>query len=243
MKFSKNKIIKNEIWVFIPARSGSKSIKDKNLKKICGKPLIHYTLLLSTKIEKVKKIVFSSDSRKYLKIASKYKKVDCHLRSKKNSSDMATDHDVFKEYFSYILKKKEKLPEFFLHLRPTTPLRKKKTVEKILNFFVKNKKKFTSLRSVSELENSGFRTVIIKNHKLYSLFYKSFHLDGINKARQSFRKSYIPNGYTDIIKSENLINNYLHGDKVCPFIINEFNSDVDNIDDFIRTENYLKSIN
>ena len=174
MKFSKKNIIKNEIWVFIPARSGSKSIKAKNLKKNRGKPQIFYTLDLASKIKKVKKIIFSSDSKKYLNLVKNYKKVECHLRSKKNSSDTASDHDTFKEFFSFKLKKKQMLPEFFLHLRPTTPLRKKKTVEKIMNFFIKNKKKYTSLRSVSELENSGFRTVIIKNSKLYSLFYKTF---------------------------------------------------------------------
>ena len=241
MKFTKKNIIKNEIWVFIPARSGSKSIKNKNLKKIRGKPLIFYTLDLASRMKKVKKIIFSSDSQRYLNLTRNYKKVECHLRSKKNSSDTASDFDTFKEFFQDKLKKKQMLPEFFLHLRPTTPLRKKSTVEDIVNYFIKNKKKYTALRSVSELENSGYRTVIIKNSKLFSLFLNSYHLDEINKARQLFKKSYLPNGYADIIKSENLVKNYLHGPKVCGYVTKEFNSDVDNLDDFLRTENYLKS--
>ena len=163
------------------------------------------------------------------------------MRSKKNSSDIASDFDTFKEFFLDKLKKKQSLPEFFLHLRPTTPLRKKSNVEKIINFFVKNKKKYTALRSVSELENSGFRTVVIKNTKLFSLFLNTHHLDGINKARQLFKKTYLPNGYADIIKSENLLKNYIHGPKVYGYVTREFNSDVDNLDDFLRTENYLKS--
>ena len=55
-----------------------------------------------------------------------------------------------------------KIPEFFLQLRPTTPLRRINTLEKIHNYFLKNKKNFSSLRSVSELENPGYKTVIIK---------------------------------------------------------------------------------
>ena len=55
MKSLKKYISKNEIWVFIPARSGSKSIKNKNIKKINGKPLIYYTLLIAKKLKRVKK--------------------------------------------------------------------------------------------------------------------------------------------------------------------------------------------
>ena len=42
MRLPKNYIIKNEIWVFIPARAGSKTIKNKNIKKLNGYPLIFY---------------------------------------------------------------------------------------------------------------------------------------------------------------------------------------------------------
>ena len=48
-------IIRNEFWVIIPARSGSKSIKNKNLVKIDGKPLIAYSILAAKKIKFLKK--------------------------------------------------------------------------------------------------------------------------------------------------------------------------------------------
>ena len=86
------------VVAIITARSGSKSIKNKNLKKINGKPLIYFSLAIAKKIKKINKIIFSSDSIKYLNIASKYGNVEMHLRSKKNSSEKATDYSVFKEY-------------------------------------------------------------------------------------------------------------------------------------------------
>lgn len=240
MKSLKKYISKNEIWVFIPARSGSKSIKNKNIKKINGKPLIYYTLLIAKKLKRVKKIVFSSDSQHYLNIASKYAKIEKDLRSKKNSTHLSTDYDVFKEYLEKKLEKKQNIPEFFLHLRPTTPARKLKTINNIIDTFVKNSKNYSSLRSVSELENPGYKTVIFKNKKLLSLFYNSFDLEIINKARQTYQKTYIPNGYADIIRTENLIKKTLHGNKVFGYIISEFNSDIDNITDFKRTKKYLE---
>ena len=57
----------NECWAFIPARSGSKTIKNKNIKKLNKKPLIYYSLSLAKKCKVFKKIIFSSDSKTYLK--------------------------------------------------------------------------------------------------------------------------------------------------------------------------------
>ncbi len=240
MKLTKNNIIKNEFWVFITARSGSKTIKNKNIKLLNGVPLIAYSLIIARKLKFVKKIVFTSDSKKYHKIAKNYAQLENHLRSSRTSSDRATDYDVFKEFIYYKLRKKDKLPEFFIHLRPTTPIRKVKTLEKIYNYFFKNKKKFSSLRSVSKLENSGYRTVLIKKKKLYSLYYKSFKLEKINRPRQTFSKTFIPNGYCDIIKTENILKGFLHGSSVGTYILNEFNSDLDNLEEFRNTEKYLK---
>ena len=142
MKFSKNYIIKNQTWVFIPARAGSKKIKNKNIKKLNGFPLIYYSLNTAKKLKFIKKIVFSSDSAKYHKIANKYATIESHFRSSKTSKDYSTDYEVFKEYVANKIKNKEKIPEFFLHLRPTTPLREIKTLKKIYNYFLKNKKNF-----------------------------------------------------------------------------------------------------
>lgn len=240
MKLSKNYIIKNQTWVFIPARAGSKTIKDKNIKKLNGLPLICYSLNTAKKLKFIKKIVFSSDSAKYHKLASKYADIESHFRSLKTSKDYSSDYEVFKEYIDQKIKKREKIPEFFLHLRPTTPLRRINTLEKIHNYFLKNKKNFSSLRSVSELENPGYKTVIIKKEKLYSLFFKSFHLDQISKARQLFPGTFIPNGYGDIIKTENIFKGFIHGKSVGCFVTSEFNSDIDNINEFNSTERFLK---
>ena len=90
-------IIKGDIWAFIPARSGSKSIKDKNIKKFCGKPLIYYTFDI-LKYLNIKKIILSSNSQKYINLVKKNYNFETHLRSKKNSRDLSTDLEVFQEF-------------------------------------------------------------------------------------------------------------------------------------------------
>tara|TARA_B100001057_G_scaffold309601_1_gene309608 strand:- start:12935 stop:13735 length:801 start_codon:yes stop_codon:yes gene_type:complete len=86
MQFKRLNIKKNSFYTVVPARSGSKSIKHKNIKYLNGIPLIGYALSISKLIKRSEKTVFSSDSIKYLKIAKKYNPDILHLRSKKNSS-------------------------------------------------------------------------------------------------------------------------------------------------------------
>ena len=63
----------NEIWAIIPARSGSKGLKNKNIKLLKGVPLIGYSITAAVKNKYIKKVIFSSDSNKYISIAKKFK--------------------------------------------------------------------------------------------------------------------------------------------------------------------------
>ena len=45
--------------------------------------------------------------------------------------------------------------------------------------------------------------------------------------------------FVDIFKTKNIFKNYLHGNKVYPFIVNEYNSDIDNLDDFKKLKKIL----
>ncbi len=90
----------------IPARSGSKGIKDKNIKKLNGIPLIGWTIKDCLKIRNFDKIIVSTDSIKYAKIAMSYGAEVPFLRSKKNSKDRSEDIDFLKEIYVFYKKKK-----------------------------------------------------------------------------------------------------------------------------------------
>jgi CMP-N,N'-diacetyllegionaminic acid synthase len=226
---------KNEFWAFIPARSGSKSIKNKNITSLGKKPLIAYSLVAAKNSKNIAKIVFSSDSIKYFNIAKKYANFFFHKRNKKISSDYSADYDVFRDF---VKNYKGFLPKFFIHLRPTTPLRSSKLIDKIISDFKKKKKNFSSLRSVSVMSNSPFKTIVIRKNKIFSPFYKSFNMDKINFPRQRHSKVYLPDGYIDIIKTESILKGFLHGNRVMPYISKDFIVDIDNSFD-LKIASYL----
>lgn len=235
-------ILKNKIWAFIPARSGSKSMKDKNIKKINSVPLLVYSINTALNLKKKKiidEIIFSSDSTEYINLVKKIsKKIKIDNRLKKDATDNALDINMFQTFIKKHEKKGEVLPELFLHLRPTTPFRKDKIIINALKKFKKNKKKYSSLRSVSLMENSSFKTMRIINGKLCNIQNVDYDMDKLNLPRQSYPVTYVANGYVDILKTSNLFKNIFHGNKVCPFIVNDFNSDIDNLLDLKKVRKF-----
>ena len=56
------KIEKGSIYAIIPARSGSKGVKNKNIKMLCGYPMIAYSIVAAKLSGKVKRVIVSTDS-------------------------------------------------------------------------------------------------------------------------------------------------------------------------------------
>ena len=94
-----------KILCIILARSGSKTVKNKNIAKINGKPLIWYTIKEALKSNVFDEILVSTDSKKYRKIAIKLGAKVPFLRPKKLSTGKTKAVDCLK----FTLKKFEKI--------------------------------------------------------------------------------------------------------------------------------------
>ena len=90
---------KNNLAI-IPARSGSKGLKDKNIKELNGKPLIAYAILEAQKTNIFDAIHVSTDSEKYAEIAKKWGADEPFLRSAEFAADDATTWDAVKYVLS-----------------------------------------------------------------------------------------------------------------------------------------------
>ena len=122
-----------KIIAVIPARSGSKGLKDKNIKKLNGKPLIAYTIDAAKNANIFDKIIVSTDSEKYAEISREYGAQVPFLRSGKNSSDGANSWDVVKE----VLMKLDEKYDIIVLLQPTSPLRTSENILESLKLFFK----------------------------------------------------------------------------------------------------------
>ena len=120
----------NEILAIIPARCGSKGVKNKNIKKLAGHPLLAYSIA-AAKLAGIDYVIVSTDSKYYAEIANNYGAQVPFIRSSQISKDNSTDYEFMYHAMHWVKENKEFCPEYWVHLRPTTPIRKVKTLEKI----------------------------------------------------------------------------------------------------------------
>jgi CMP-N,N'-diacetyllegionaminic acid synthase len=234
--------MKRNVVAIIPARSGSKSVKDKNIKILGKIPLIAWSINLCKKSKLITKIVVSTDSKKYANIAKKFGASDVILRPKNISQDKSTDYELIDHVIKYL---KFKNYNYIALIRPTTPLRKVKIVDKALKFFIKSK--YNSLRSIHQNPETSYKTLEISSKNfLKPLKGSNLSLDDLNKPKEFFRKTYIPNGYIDIFKKNFILKNKkLLGNKVYGFITENV-TEVDSLKEYeflkyqVKNKTYLR---
>jgi len=223
--------VKDGVIGLIPARSGSKAVPDKNIKLLAGKPLIAYSIEVARQVKSINRVIVSTDSAHYADIARKYGSETPFLRPAEISGDDSTDYEFVKHLLDWYQETGEELPNYIVHLRPTTPFRDPDVVESAIEL-IKAHPHATALRSVNEMVESSYKTFEIDCQYLKSVCSGSFDLDLLNVPRQRFTKTYRANGYVDIIKTSYVLeNNKLHGNRVLPFIT-PIVGEIDTLDDF-----------
>lgn len=222
-----------KILAIVPARQGS-TLKDKNIRIYKGKPLIFHTINLALKSKLINRIIISTDSNKYKNLClEKFKKkIEIpFLRPKSISGKKSRDYDLIKHCLMYLNQKEKYLPDIVVHLRPTTPNREQKIIDRAIKFFIKNFYKATSLRSASEFSQPPEKMFKIMNG-FFKGYFQNYPIEYYNYPRQNFSKTYLPNGYIDILKPNVILKKgLLHGKKILPFITEETN-DIDKLNDF-----------
>ena len=127
-----------EILTIIPARGGSKGIKNKNIKKMLNKPLIYWTIKQIKKINKKSTIIVSTDSKKIRKISLEYNISVPFIRPKIISKDNSSDYDLINHAINFF-KKKNIYFKYILLLQPTSPLRTYKDINQSIKYAIKIK--------------------------------------------------------------------------------------------------------
>ena len=222
-----------KIIALIPARSGSKTLPNKNIKLYKGIPLIAHSIKIALESSYISDVYVSSDSKEYNTIAYNYG-AKTILRPINISNDLSPDIDTF----IHFLETTNLKPDIIIHLRPTYPNRTIKLLDDCINYFLKNYNNYDSLRTVKKIDKTPFKMYYIEEDNLIP-FIKSYKMynEPYNQARQIFPDAYIHNGCIDIIKTNIIINNnILSGNKILPYIMQD-NNDIDDINDFIISEN------
>lgn len=227
-------------YAIIPARAGSKGVPGKNVKLLSGKPLIAYSIAASKFASNIDRVIVSTDSPDYAKLAEEFGAEVPFLRPPEISGDKNTDYELFKHVLDWFAENEKQFPEYLVHIRPTTPLREVRYIESAIEL-IKSREDISCLRSVHKMSESSYKTFEVSDGLLKCVGSGSFELDVANSPRQSFPDTYQGNGYVDVLRTSYILENKrIHGDKVLAYIT-PYATEVDTIEDFKFLEFEIKS--
>ncbi|ELC8425423.1 acylneuraminate cytidylyltransferase family protein [Clostridium perfringens] len=218
----------------IPARSGSKGLKNKNIKLLNGKHLIGYTIEAAKDSNIFDYILVSTDSSIYAEVAKIYGANVPFLRSKEFSEDNSTTESVILSTISK-LKSMDMIYDYFVLLQPTSPLRTAEDIINSVNLLLDND--LNSVVSVCEMEHS----IKICNKIPEDLSMNNFLSKSDNKRRQEMEKYYRINGAIYISNiNEYLESRNFYNEKSKAYIMKSINSiDIDSDLDFIIAKSIM----
>jgi len=212
----------------IPARSGSKGLENKNIRELCGKPLVAYTIEAAIESGIFDKVMVSTDSLQYAEIAKAYGAEVPELRPPKLSSDNASSMDVILHCLMLYQNLGQDF-EWVCLLQPTSPMRNENHIKEA--FCLLNSQNANSVVSVCKCEHSPLWCNRIEKDLRIDHFLNE---QVMNIPRQLLPQYYRLNGAI-YVGSSNFVknNNSFFGERTVAYIMDSKSSvDIDNDMDF-----------
>lgn len=216
------------ILAFIPARSGSKRIPNKNIQLLNGKPLIAYTIEAAKRAKYINRILVSTDSEEIASVAKQYGAEIPFLRPKEISRSNSTEMQFFEHALNWFSENENYEPELIVLLYPTSPFRKAKSIDKAVEEILKHPEA-DSLRSIRLCSEHPYKMWVIQDGYL-----KPF-VEGKDPNVHTFSYQFLPTVYIQnaciyITKPSTIRNKKSPtGDIIIPFIMDEIEStDINN---------------
>ena len=215
--------MKKKVIAIIPARAGSKRLKDKNILKFYKKPLVTWAIESALKSCMIDTVLVTSNSKRVEKICSKFKKVIFSKRPNYLSRSKSLIEDVIQHE---IKKNDLNKYDYFILLQPTSPLRKVKDIDKSLKMTISN-----NVKTCVSFSNFNFNLkniYKIKNKKIYKIFNKM--------SLKEKDKLIIPSGDFYISSLNHFIkNNNFYEPQTLPYLVSSY-SDIDTLNEFQQAE-------
>lgn len=225
----------------IPARGGSKGLPGKNIKSLCGKPLIAYTIEAALHAKAIDRVIVTTDSEEIADVAKEYGAEVPFLRPAELAGDTSSAVDVYMHAVTYLEEQGSASIEKFMVLLPTAPLRTSHNIEEAIRLF--EQEQADTLISMKQAETP------------ISWYYRrddngrvsNLGLDSRNAVqnRQVNETFYVPNGAIYILDKKLLREKRTYySNNTISYIMDEKSSvDIDNEIDFMFAEMLVQKRN
>lgn len=229
-----------DVVALIPARSGSKRVKDKNIRLLGGHPLIAYTITAAIDSGIFSSVVVSTDSPEYARIAEYYGAEVPYLRPESLSSDLSPDIEWVEHVLEW-LRDNGRDPACFSILRPTSPFRLPDTIRRAWAEFLAEDG-VGSLRAVEKCKQHPGKMWVVRGRRMTPLIPLSPPEQPWHSSQyQSLPPVYVQNASLEIAWSHVVFQGRtIAGEVVVPFLTNGTEGlDVNDEFDWWRAERLL----
>lgn len=228
-----------EVLAVIPARAGSKTLKDKNIRKIGDLPMLAYSIGHAKHSAYVTRTIVSTDSEKYARIAREYGAETPFLRPKEYAGDDALDFDVFLHALEFLKKTEGYFPEIVVQLRPTYPIRDSRDIDRMVELLIKNPQ-VDSVRCVAPAKETAYKMWFMDGEGELRPVMTDIR-EAYNMPRQKLPKIYYQNACIDVIRTDTILKKHsMSGDRILGYPM-EHNYDIDTEEDFKRALEYIRN--
>ncbi len=230
---------KNKTFLgIIPARGGSKGLPGKNIKELCGKPLIAWSIESGLKSKYLDEVIVTTDSKDIANIAKQYGASVPFLRPDVLASDTATSFDAIKHTIEFYKNEMKKEFDYIVLLEPTSPLREARDIDiAIEQLFNSNA---DSIVGICKTEDQNPAFLVFKNEKDFISGYENHDMKVLR--RQDIKDVYFFEGTIYISKTDVLLNKKtFYHENTIGYVVPKYKSlEIDDIDDFIMVEAIMK---
>jgi len=235
-----------KILCLILARGGSERVPLKNIKLLCGKPLIAYTIECAKRSKYINRIIVSTDSDEIASVCLASGAQAPFKRPVDISKRDSTELDAFVHALSWLKMSENYEPDLIVKLFPTSPFRKTESVDKAIELLLSDPQA-DSVRSV--------RLCSEHPHKMWTVDKEKNRLNSFVPLKQKLPQAhtlsyqllpqvYIQNACIDVTRPSVIFNKKsITGTEIVPFIMDEIESvDVNTPLDFAVAESLLEKI-
>ena len=195
-------LIKNNSLAIIPARAGSKSIKNKNIRLFNGKPLIAWTIEQAL-ASNLTRVIVTTDSEEIKEIAVKYGAEVPYLRDENLAIDTIGIEPVIIDVLDYLKTNESYIPDCIALLMPTSPFRDINDINKSLEIYQNTGA--TSVVSVSRaVSNNNPYWMLKEDDENNVVLFTGQGLSEIKTRRQDLPEVFIRNDFVYMLNPENL---------------------------------------
>lgn len=221
----------------IPARGGSKGIPDKNIKLLCGMPLIHYTIHAAREVFDDADIIVSTDSEDIKSVAESTGLYVPFLRPAELATDESGSHEVLIHCLQKVCDMNRAYKSVVL-LQPTSPFRTANHIKQAMQLYDENDDNCEMLVSVTKAKSNPFFNQYIEKDEG---FLKPL-MSNRSARRQDCPAVFSYNGAIYIIKAQSLIEKHLHAlDFVRKYLMDDLSSlDIDTPFDWMVAESLVE---